>query len=98
MSDAKNPETGSGYMVLAMGKMGAHELNYSSDIDLMVFFKGANPALTDGAQATLFFTRLTRELVKLLQERTADGYGFASIYGCDLIHLRPRLQYRRTRR
>ena len=76
LSDAKNPETGSGYMVLAMGKMGAHELNYSSDIDLMVFFKGANPALTDGAQATLFFTRLTRELVKLLQERTADGYVF----------------------
>ena len=76
LSDAKNPEIGSGYMVLAMGKMGAHELNYSSDIDLMVFFNAANPALTDGAEATPFFTRLTRELVKLLQERTADGYVF----------------------
>jgi [glutamine synthetase] adenylyltransferase / [glutamine synthetase]-adenylyl-L-tyrosine phosphorylase len=76
LSVAKDPETGSGYMVLAMGKMGAHELNYSSDIDLMVFFDSANSALTDGAEATPFFTRLTRELVKLLQERTEDGYVF----------------------
>ena len=33
-----NPEQGSGYVVLAMGKMGAHELNYSSDIDLIVLY------------------------------------------------------------
>ncbi len=36
--DPKNPQNGSGYIVLAMGKMGAGELNFSSDIDLMVFF------------------------------------------------------------
>ena len=77
LSDAKNPESGSGYMVLAMGKMGAHELNYSSDIDLMVFFNAATPALTDGAEATPIFTRLTRELVKLLQERTARRLCFS---------------------
>src|SRR3984885_3877657 len=74
--DPKNPEIGSGYMVLAMGKMGAHELNYSSDIDLMVFFDPAVPVLADGVEATPFFTRLTRDLVKLLQERTTDGYVF----------------------
>ena len=38
LTDPDNPESGSGYIVLAMGKMGGHELNYSSDIDLMVFF------------------------------------------------------------
>jgi [glutamine synthetase] adenylyltransferase / [glutamine synthetase]-adenylyl-L-tyrosine phosphorylase len=76
LADSKNPESGSGYMVLAMGKMGAHELNYSSDIDLMVFFDAATPALADGVEATPFFTRLTRELVKLLQERTPDSYVF----------------------
>jgi [glutamine synthetase] adenylyltransferase / [glutamine synthetase]-adenylyl-L-tyrosine phosphorylase len=76
LADPRNPETGSGYMVLAMGKMGAHELNYSSDIDLMVFFDSRLPALTSGIESTPFFTRLTRELVKLLQERTADGYVF----------------------
>jgi glutamate-ammonia-ligase adenylyltransferase len=34
--DAEHPEVGSGLVVLAMGKMGAGELNYSSDIDLIV--------------------------------------------------------------
>ena len=33
-----SPAAGSGYIVLAMGKMGAFELNYSSDIDLIVFY------------------------------------------------------------
>src|ERR1700690_2520258 len=56
--------------------MGAHAMNYSSDIDLMVFFDPAVPVLTEGVEATPFFTRLTRDLVKLLQERTADGYVF----------------------
>ena len=39
------PEEGSGYIVLAMGKMGAFELNYSSDIDLIVFYDPDAPAL-----------------------------------------------------
>ena len=38
------PEAGSGYIVLAMGKMGAGELNYSSDIDLIVFYDAGRPA------------------------------------------------------
>ena len=41
--DPQHPETGSGFIVLAMGKMGGHELNFSSDIDLMVFFDPAPP-------------------------------------------------------
>ena len=36
--DKRRPQDGSGYIVLAMGKMGAFELNYSSDIDLIVFY------------------------------------------------------------
>ena len=76
LTDPQNPEIGAGYIVLAMGKMGADELNYSSDIDLMVFFDSSLPALASGVEPTPFFTRLTRELVKLLQERTTDGYVF----------------------
>ena len=38
------PEAGSGYVVLAIGKMGAFELNYSSDIDLIVFYDPDAPA------------------------------------------------------
>jgi glutamate-ammonia-ligase adenylyltransferase len=74
--DPQNPEAGSGYIVLAMGKLGGHELNFSSDIDLMVFFDRAAATLAPGVEAAPFYVRLTRELVKLLQERTADGYVF----------------------
>lgn len=65
----------SGYVVLAMGKHGAYELNYSSDIDLIVLFdpERATGLATD---PSTHFVRLTRKLVKILQERTGDGYVF----------------------
>ena len=75
-ADAERPEAGSGYFVLGMGKLGAHELNYSSDIDLIVFYDPECTDLRDGKEHGPFFVRLTRDLVKLLQERTADGYVF----------------------
>jgi len=70
------PEQDSGYVVLAMGKMGAHELNYSSDIDLIVLYDENSSARADGAEPAALFVRITRGLVKLMQERTADGYVF----------------------
>ena len=75
-ADRQAPEQGSGHIVLAMGKMGAFELNYSSDIDLIVFYDPDAPALADKDEAAAFHVRITRGLVKLLQERTADGYVF----------------------
>src|ERR1700730_18391095 len=69
-----HPAQGSGYIVLAMGKMGAGELNYSSDIDLIVFYDPA--AVVADTEPAPFYVRLTRTLVKLLQERTPDGYVF----------------------
>jgi len=74
--DPMQPEQGSGYVVIAMGKMGGGELNYSSDIDVIVFYDSATRALAPGIEPTGFFVRLTRGLVKLLQERTVDGYVF----------------------
>ena len=71
-----SPETGSGYIVVAMGKMGGRELNYSSDIDLMVFFDPAKMRLMPGVEPGPFFVQLTRDLVKLLQKTTVDGYVF----------------------
>jgi [glutamine synthetase] adenylyltransferase / [glutamine synthetase]-adenylyl-L-tyrosine phosphorylase len=76
LDDSRHPETGSGYIVLAMGKMGAFELNYSSDVDLMVFFDPEAVAPAPAVDPAPLFVRLTRELVKLIQERTADGYVF----------------------
>ena len=75
-ADPQSPERGSGYIVLAMGKMGGHELNFSSDIDLMLFFDPREPVLASRAEPAQFFVRLSRDLVKLLQERTAEGYVF----------------------
>jgi len=70
------PQDGSGYIVLAMGKMGAFELNYSSDIDLIVLYEPAAPALAKNTEPGPLYARLTQRLVKLLSERTADGYVF----------------------
>jgi [glutamine synthetase] adenylyltransferase / [glutamine synthetase]-adenylyl-L-tyrosine phosphorylase len=65
-----------GYIVLAMGKYGAFELNYSSDIDLIVFYDLARIKLRGGLEVQTFFVRLTRDLVRLLHERTGEGYVF----------------------
>src|SRR3984893_16286690 len=71
-----SPEDNSGLFVLAMGKMGAGELNYSSDIDLIVFFDAAAPTLAGDIEPQPFFVRLTQALSRLLQQRTGDGYVF----------------------
>src|SRR3982074_3066029 len=70
------PEDNSGLVVLAMGKMGAGELNYSSDIDLIVFFDPAAPTLAPDIEPQPFFVRVTQALARMLQQRTGDGYVF----------------------
>jgi glutamate-ammonia-ligase adenylyltransferase len=65
-----------GYIVLAMGKHGAFELNYSSDIDLIVFYDPSRIRLRADLEVQHFFVRLTRDLVRLLHERTEHGYVF----------------------
>jgi glutamate-ammonia-ligase adenylyltransferase len=70
------PEDNSGLVVLVMGKMGAGELNFSSDIDLIVFFDSAAPTLAPDIEPQPFFVRVTQALARLLQQRTGDGYVF----------------------
>jgi len=65
-----------GMFVLAMGKMGAFELNYSSDIDLIVLFDETRHHPEDYAELRRGFIRVTQRLVKLLGEVTAEGYVF----------------------
>jgi [glutamine synthetase] adenylyltransferase / [glutamine synthetase]-adenylyl-L-tyrosine phosphorylase len=74
--DHDQPEENSGLFVLAMGKMGAGELNYSSDIDLIVFFDPQAPTLARDIEPQPFFVRVTQALARLLQQRTGDGYVF----------------------
>ncbi len=63
-----------GIAVLMLGKGGGRELNYSSDIDLVVIYDPVAPALAPGVVPAPFFVRMTQALVKLLGQRTSDGY------------------------
>ncbi|WP_425274606.1 bifunctional [glutamine synthetase] adenylyltransferase/[glutamine synthetase]-adenylyl-L-tyrosine phosphorylase [Stappia indica] len=74
--DEAAPENGCGFVVLAMGKYGALELNYSSDIDLIVMYEPELAPVTGGAEAPVEFVRMTKRLVKMMGDRTADGYVF----------------------
>ncbi|PZM17066.1 bifunctional [glutamine synthetase] adenylyltransferase/[glutamine synthetase]-adenylyl-L-tyrosine phosphorylase [Rhizobium tubonense] len=76
LKDPARPSEGSGLIVLGMGKLGAEELNYSSDIDLVIFFDETAGIVPDPQDAIEIFPRLMRRLVRILQERTADGYVF----------------------
>ncbi len=76
LKDEARPGEGSGVIVLGMGKLGAGELNYSSDIDLVVFFDPQAGIAVDESEATETFARLVRRLIRIMQERTADGYVF----------------------
>jgi glutamate-ammonia-ligase adenylyltransferase len=64
-------------VVLGMGKLGAWELNYSSDIDLIFAYED-DGVLPDKKETSFaeFYTRLARSLVKVLDDNTADGFVF----------------------
>jgi glutamate-ammonia-ligase adenylyltransferase len=65
-----------GFFCIAMGKHGAFELNYSSDIDISIFFEPERLPLAEGIEPQAFAVRLTHRLAELMQERTGDGYVF----------------------
>jgi glutamate-ammonia-ligase adenylyltransferase len=65
-----------GLVVLAMGKMGAFELNYSSDIDLVVFYEDERFPFARAGDKRTAAVDLVKGLLKLLAEPTADGYVF----------------------
>ncbi len=68
--------TGCGWTVLALGKLGAGELNFSSDVDLIALHD-TNNALFDSHDAVQpFFVKMTRDLIRLLSSTTRDGIGW----------------------
>jgi len=74
-----------GFGVIAMGKLGGHELNFSSDVDLVFVYSGGGE--TDGARPVSneeYFRLLAQRLIDALSRDTADGF----VYRVD-IRLRP---------
>ena len=60
-----------GYIILALGKLGAAELNYSSDLDLIILHDSAATGID-----RQHFVAMTRRLVHLLSAQTKDGFAF----------------------
>lgn len=76
LADFDNPEIDCGLVVLGMGKLGARELNYSSDIDLIVFIDEMSRHIGEQYESIDVFSKMMRRLIRIMQERTADGYVF----------------------
>jgi len=82
-------DIGSGFTVLALGKLGSRELNFSSDVDLIYLYDSGlekTPSLKgqEGMDSSTYFEGLARELTSALNDSTEQGY----VYRVDL-RLRP---------
>ena len=86
LRDPADPARESGLIVLGMGKYGARELNYSSDVDLVVLFDEAVLPCRAADGPTALAARLTRSLVHLLEHPSREGYVFRTD-----LRLRPHL-------
>jgi glutamate-ammonia-ligase adenylyltransferase len=75
--DAKRPAK---FCVLALGKLGGLELNFSSDIDLIFFYEGDGHGVKDGAPTTNanpeIFARIAETTVRSLQTQAPEGFMF----------------------
>jgi [glutamine synthetase] adenylyltransferase / [glutamine synthetase]-adenylyl-L-tyrosine phosphorylase len=71
----QDPDAAS-FTVLGMGKLGAGELNYSSDVDLILLYDRDAAAIHDNEQAPRHLVRAARLLVQLMSEASVDGYIF----------------------
>ena len=65
-----------GFIILALGKLGARDLNYSSDIDLIIFYDPEKTPYQGRKDTSHFAVQLARKMVKRLSEVTADGFVF----------------------
>ncbi len=84
LQDTQKPSRECGWVVLAMGKLGAKELNYSSDIDLILLYERSRVPYQGDGSVQHFMNKLTQDLLRIMQERTQDGYVFRTD-----IRLRP---------
>ncbi|WP_339778794.1 bifunctional [glutamine synthetase] adenylyltransferase/[glutamine synthetase]-adenylyl-L-tyrosine phosphorylase [uncultured Thalassospira sp.] len=65
-----------GIYAIGMGKLGANELNYSSDIDLIFLYDGEKIGWVDPDRMQQILVRMVRDVTRIMEERTGDGYVF----------------------
>jgi len=70
------PSRQSGLCILALGKHGGLELNYSSDIDIVAFYDMARSPIADNPRVGRIYEKMVRELAAIMQERDEAGYVF----------------------
>ena len=70
------PEQGCALIVLGMGKLGGGELNYSSDVDVILLYDEERLGEAARGRAGRLFAKLARDLVQMMEQRTVDGYVF----------------------
>lgn len=74
-----------GFSIIAQGKLGGRELNYSSDIDIQfIYEKDSEPKTSPSLSNHEFFVKLSEKIIKFLNEKTEDGF----LYRVDM-NLRP---------
>ncbi len=73
---AERDAPNAGFVALALGKLGSRELNYSSDVDLILLYDPARIPCRPREDAADAAVRIARRMVALMAEQTADGYVF----------------------
>jgi glutamate-ammonia-ligase adenylyltransferase len=76
LKDELTPFKNCGLIIIALGKLGSYELNYSSDIDLSVFYEDNKLEYLGRKTLPQFYIELAQSLTTILSERTKDGYVF----------------------
>jgi glutamate-ammonia-ligase adenylyltransferase len=76
VADPARPDDDCGVVIVGVGKLGAFELNYSSDIDVLIFYDPDKIAYRGRRSVQEMCERMTRGLVRLLAEPTEDGFVF----------------------
>jgi glutamate-ammonia-ligase adenylyltransferase len=86
-TDQNNTITQSELIIIGYGKIGGHELSYSSDLDLVFLYHTSPNGMTDGKRSihnSVFYTRLGQRMIHILNTRTRAG----QLYEVDM-RLRP---------
>jgi glutamate-ammonia-ligase adenylyltransferase len=72
----RTPDMARGFAILALGKHGSRELNYSSDIDLLFLFDPATLPLKPREEPGQAAVRIGQRVIELIQKRDSDGFVF----------------------